>query len=89
MRRKPNQLVPFEEKIIDIIRKAHEQGEEEVYGWEIAKTLDNGWHLTAYGTLYRALNRLVDMGKLEYRWEEISPDENRPRRRYYRLVSDG
>lgn len=47
--------------------------------------------LTAYGTLYRALGRLEDMGLLESRWEDphVAMTENRPPRRLYTLTPDG
>ena len=47
--------------------------------------------LTAYGTLYRALARLEEMGLLESRWEdpEIPARENRPGRRLYSLTGKG
>jgi DNA-binding PadR family transcriptional regulator len=42
------------------------------------------------GTLYPILVRLEACGWVESRWEDIDPMvERRPRRRYYRLTSDG
>jgi DNA-binding PadR family transcriptional regulator len=42
------------------------------------------------GTLYPILLRLERSGVLESRWEETSPgDLGRPRRRFYRLTSQG
>ena len=47
--------------------------------------------LTAYGTLYRALGRLEQMGLMTSTWEDpqIPADENRPRRRLYAITPDG
>jgi DNA-binding PadR family transcriptional regulator len=47
--------------------------------------------LTAYGTLYRALTRLEEMGLLVSRWEDpkIPARENRPGRRLYSLTAKG
>jgi PadR family transcriptional regulator, regulatory protein PadR len=70
------------------------RGVKEFHGYQLAKHLGDEearrW-LTAYGTLYRALGRLEDMGFLESRWEdpEIPARENRPGRRLYRLTAAG
>ena len=66
----------------------------EFHGYELAKSLVDGKEsrfLTAYGTLYRALGRLQEMGLLESRWEDphIPARENRPGRRLYRLTALG
>lgn len=59
--------------------------DKELYGLEIA---DRTGLLP--GTTYPILVRLEQAGWLKSRWEEIDPhDEQRPRRRYYRLTSDG
>src|ERR671919_346318 len=94
MRRKPGELLPLELAICvaarDITRRRH----KEFHGYEIAKHLSDVGDsrlLVAYGTLYRALGRLEDMGFLESRWEdpEIAAGENRPRRRMYSLTALG
>lgn len=42
------------------------------------------------GSLYPILGRLEDRGWLSSRWEDVDPSEKeRPRRRYYKLTSDG
>lgn len=42
------------------------------------------------GTIHPILARLEGIGWLESRWENASPHEQgRPRRRYYRLTTDG
>ena len=70
------------------------RGTTEFHGYELAKHLreaSDARLLTAYGTLYRALMRLEEMGLLESRWEdpEIPARENRPGRRLYSLTAKG
>ena len=69
-------------------------GSETFHGYLIAKELreeSNARLLTAYGTLYRALGRLEQMGLMSSAWEhaQISADENRPRRRLYSITDAG
>jgi DNA-binding PadR family transcriptional regulator len=47
--------------------------------------------LTAYGTLYKALDRLERAGHLASRWEDplVAARDGRPRRRFYRLTLTG
>ena len=66
----------------------------EFHGYQIAKELAHlADHrlLTAYGTLYRALGRLEDMGLLVSRREdpEIAARASRPGRRLYTLTAAG
>jgi len=90
MRRKPGQLLPLERAICD---EARDLGKD-FYGYQMAKRLQevaDSKLLTAYGTLYRALSRLQDMGLLQSRWEDprIPARENRPGRRLYSLTALG
>ncbi len=94
MRRKPGSLVPLELAICACAAELRSRGVEEFHGYEIAKRLSDVGdqrQLTAYGTLYRALGRLEQMGLLESRWEdpEIPARENRPGRRLYSLTAAG
>ncbi len=94
MRRKPGSLVPLELAICVCARRLQLDGIAAFHGYEVAKHLSdvtNHKLLTAYGTLYRALERLEAMGLLQSRWEdpEISARENRPRRRLYTLTAAG
>ena len=94
MRRKPGNLLPLELAICASAVDLRRRGVEEFHGYEIAKSLADGNErrlLTAYGTLYRALVRLQNMGFLESRWEapDIPARENRPGRRLYRLTASG
>jgi len=92
MRRKPGTLLPIERSIIEAAAQLRQKGAEEFHGFDIAKKIkdqEGARLLTGYGTLYRALARLQQRGILQSRWEEPLPtDENRPRRRYYRLVGE-
>ena len=94
MRRKPGELLPLELAICKAARDITRRARKEFHGYEIAKHLSevgDARLLVAYGTLYRALGRLEEMGFLESRWEdpEISARENRPRRRMYTLTALG
>jgi DNA-binding PadR family transcriptional regulator len=94
VRRKPGALVPLE---IDICRCAadlHKSGVADFHGYEMAKqlaALTERQSLAAYGTLYRALGRLEDMGLLKSRWEDqrVAANEGRPPRRLYALTAAG
>lgn len=82
---------------IDICRAAaelHAAGAADFHGYQMAKQLASSTDrqsLAAYGTLYRALSRLEDMGLLESRWEDphVAAREGRPRRRFYALTTAG
>ena len=94
VRRKPGALVPLEYAICETAAGLHHSGVEEFHGYELAKRLGDVADkrlLTAYGTLYRALGRLEQMGLLKSRWEDpdIPARENRPGRRLYRLTATG
>src|SRR5207253_5694694 len=89
-RRRSGVLLPIEETVLEIGLRRLRDGDAEFHGFAIARELDSsdGRHLTAHGTLYKALDRLERGGLLVSRWED--PDEydgSRPRRRLYR-VSD-
>jgi PadR family transcriptional regulator, regulatory protein PadR len=93
VRRKIGSLVRLE---LDICRgaiKLRANGDPEFHGYVMAKHLAGAGRssLAAYGTLYRALARLEDMGLLKSRWEdpEIPQRENRPPRRLYSLTALG
>jgi DNA-binding PadR family transcriptional regulator len=94
VRRKPGTLVPLEISILAAVLRLQHADVREVHGYQIAKHLAEGTDrklLTAYGTLYRALGRLEQMGLLESRWEDpqIAADEARPGRRLYTLTGAG
>jgi PadR family transcriptional regulator PadR len=94
VRRKPGGLVPLEAAICIATAKLQRDGTAEFHGYQIAKQLGDASErrlLTAYGTLYRALRRLENMGLLTSRWEDpdIPARENRPGRRLYTLTAAG
>ena len=94
MRRKPGALVPLEAAICMAAAHLRRRGVHEFHGYDLAKQLAEDEErrlLTAYGTLYRALGRLENMGLLKSRREdpEIAARENRPGRRLYTLTAAG
>jgi PadR family transcriptional regulator len=94
MRRKEGALVPLEVSILEVCVTLRARGTDESHGFRIAKELRDVRHarrLTAYGTLYKALDRLERAGYLSSRWEDpvAAADESRPRRRFYRLTPSG
>ncbi len=94
MRRKPGALIPLEMAICTCAAQLQREGESEFHGYELAKRLADDQqrkNLTAYGTLYRALGRLEEMGMVKSQREDpkIAARENRPGRRLYRLTAAG
>jgi PadR family transcriptional regulator len=95
MRRKPGALLPIEDAILRAAIRLWRTGSAEFHGYEIAKHVaeesKRRTALTAYGTLYRALFRLENMGLLASRQEDpqIAARENRPGRRLYLLTGAG
>jgi PadR family transcriptional regulator PadR len=94
MRRKQGVLLLIE---IDILRASvaeSSSGDGWLHGYALAKRLAEGRgssRLTAHGTLYKALARMVEAGLLENQWEDpdLSLAEGRPRRRLYRITGLG
>ena len=94
MRRKPGALVPLEQAICETAADLLARGISQFHGYELAKRMgdrNESKLLTAYGTLYRALGRLEQMGLLTSEWEDphIPARENRPGRRLYQLTALG
>lgn len=94
MRRKEGALVPLEVSILEAALELRRRGIVEAHGFLLAKELRDGTHarrLTAYGTLYKALERLERAGHLASRWEDpqLAADDGRPRRRFYRVTLIG
>ena len=94
MRRREGALVPLEVSILEAAVDLRRRGVPEAHGFMLAKEMREERHarrLTAYGTLYKALDRLERAGLLESRWEDpnIGAGEGRPRRRFYRLTAAG
>ena len=94
MKRKPGALLPIEISILDAGLRLSSRGIDEFYGFLVAKEIKdskNARLLTAHGTLYKALDRLEQMGFLTSQWEDPQIDamESRPRRRLYRGTAAG
>ena len=94
MRRKAGFLIPIEVAILEAALALLETGQAEVHGYELAKVVQgirDATRLTAYGTLYKALDRLERAGYLESRWEapDYAAEAARPRRRFYRITTIG
>lgn len=70
------------------------QSETVFHGYQLAKemkALQGAAFRTAYGTLYRTLERMEQAGLLESHWEDptIAEAEGRPRRRFYTITGAG
>jgi PadR family transcriptional regulator PadR len=94
MRRKGGALVPLEVSILEIASELAGRGVPEAYGFLLAREMRDrvgARRLTAYGTLYKALDRLQRGGFFVSRWEDpmVAAGEGRPRRRFYRLTAVG
>ena len=87
-------LPPLELAICEAAATLRAGGMDEFHGFLIAKQVNHEGDarlLTAYGTLYRALSRLENLGMLTSRYEDplVAAAENRPRRRLYTLTAAG
>ncbi len=94
MKRKPGALLSIEVSILASGLSLLRSGDGEFYGYAIAKEIQEEMgasQLTAHGTLYRALERLVTAGLLTSRWEDPADAaiEKRPVRRLYRVTATG
>jgi DNA-binding PadR family transcriptional regulator len=93
MRRKIGALVPLEAALCRAALGLWHQGISEFHGYRIAEALPVAdiRRLTAYGSVYRALARLAQMGLVECRWEDplLAAAEGRPVRRLYTLTHTG
>ena len=94
MRRKPGRLLPLETAICEVASVLQQRGIAQFHGYSIARELKHAGDtrlLTAYGTLYRALDRLEHMGLLRSEVEDphIAAAESRPGRRLYELTAAG
>jgi len=94
MRRREGALVPLEVSILEAALALRNHGTEEAHGFLLAKEVRDGRQarrLTAYGTLYKALDRLERAGYMSSRWEDpqVAADDGRPRRRFYRVTLNG
>ncbi|MET8154130.1 PadR family transcriptional regulator [Actinoplanes sp. NPDC049668] len=68
--------------VLDVLLDAWD-GQAEIHGWEIMhRTRRSG------PSVYRALDKLEEMGWITASWEELKAGEQRPRLRYYRIVAE-
>jgi DNA-binding PadR family transcriptional regulator len=94
VRRKPGSIVPTERAVLEAGLQLHALGSGEFHGYALAKQMHDDARartLIGHGTLYKALDRLEAMGLLTSRWEDpmAAAAESRPRRRFYRVTTDG
>ena len=94
MRRKAGVLLPLELSILEVGLDLRGRGVSEYHGFLLAREIqerEGARLLTAYGTLYKALDRMEKAGLLTSRWEDpmIAAGENRPRRRLYQVTAAG
>lgn len=68
--------------VLDVLLDGFERNID-VHGWLIMKALGRSGP-----AVYRSLDRLEEWGWVESRWETLAPGEDRPRKRYYRIVAD-
>ncbi|MEV6154934.1 hypothetical protein AB0L53_31795 [Nonomuraea sp. NPDC052129] len=66
--------------VLEVLLNAHDEGEK-VHGWAIMKQVKRSGP-----TVYNVLDRLEDAHMVMGEWEELEPDANRPRRRFYTMV---
>ena len=68
-----------------VLRTLLAEPTREMYGLQICQAAE-----LPSGTIHPILARLEGCGWLESRWEDVDPvEQGRPRRRYYRLSTDG
>jgi PadR family transcriptional regulator PadR len=94
MRRRSGALLALEVDVLDAAAAANRAGDPWVHGFAVARQIrdaNDAGRLTAHGTLYKALGRLVEAGMLENEWEdpEVALAAGRPRRRLYRITGLG
>jgi DNA-binding PadR family transcriptional regulator len=81
-------LIPIEVSILEATLDLGRRDVDSAHGFLVAKEISERAEarlLTAYGTLYKALERLEKAGALESFWEDpqIAAEGGRPRRRFY------
>ncbi|WP_250032867.1 PadR family transcriptional regulator [Paractinoplanes maris] len=91
--RKPGTLLPLEADILIAAVLERRGGQATFHGFGLARVIQEQYgsrSLTAHGTLYKALNRLEDLGLLTSDWEDPAQAvAGRPRRRLYQLTAQG
>ncbi len=78
--------LPLTEKQLLIIELLLENRSEGLYGLQMVSK--SGGRLSRAG-IYVTLHRMADRGLIEARWEELSQEEDRPRRKIYKVTGWG
>lgn len=94
MQRKKGVLTDLEMQILATGIDLRNEGQAEFHGFLLARELKErhgGLFRTAYGPLYKALDRMAGHGLLVARWEdpEEAAIERRPRRCLYQVTAAG
>ena len=94
MQRKAGTLTPLEVTILEMAIDLAIRGQREFHGFLLAKEIKarrGALFRTAYGPLYKALDRMEANGLLKSQWEDaaVAGQERRPRRCYYRVTASG
>ncbi|WP_424533657.1 PadR family transcriptional regulator [Sphaerisporangium viridialbum] len=69
--------------VLEVLLRAYDENTQ-IHGWAIMKQVKR-----AGPTVYNVLDRLEDAHLIKGEWEEVAPDANRPRRRFYELTGVG
>ncbi|MFI6886779.1 PadR family transcriptional regulator [Streptosporangium canum] len=69
--------------VLEVLLRAHQE-DTPIHGWAIMKEVKRSGP-----TVYNVLDRLEDAHMISGEWEEVPAEENRPRRRLYRLTGAG
>jgi DNA-binding PadR family transcriptional regulator len=69
--------------VLEVLLQAHREARD-IHGWEIKKTIRRSGP-----TVYGVIDRLEDAGLIEGHWEQQTPLDRAPRRRYYHLTGTG
>ncbi|WP_238015338.1 PadR family transcriptional regulator [Dactylosporangium sp. AC04546] len=69
---------------LDVLEALLAAEDFELHGWAIIKSTQRSGP-----TVYKILERLAGGGLLTERWEELGEQDNRPRRRFYKLTPNG
>jgi DNA-binding PadR family transcriptional regulator len=69
---------------LDVIEALLDADGFNLHGWAIMKATNR-----AGPTVYKILERLAHAGWVSAEWEDQIDEPNRPRRRFYRLTTDG
>jgi PadR family transcriptional regulator PadR len=91
--RKPDGFVPLERAVLAAALELTVRGELEFHGYALGQLLEDGYgayRRTGFGSLYRALSRLVDDGCLTSHWSVVAGEDGAERpRRLYQLTALG